>query len=74
MNATALTLHMSLLEDQTASFIVRIWRERGEANPAGRFGDAEELGALCAFVASSHAGYITGQSLLIDGGSYPGTF
>lgn len=30
MNATALTLFMSLLEDQTASFIVRIWRERGE--------------------------------------------
>ncbi len=30
MNAAELTLHMSLLEDQTASFIVRIWRERGE--------------------------------------------
>lgn len=42
--------------------------------PARRFGDANELGALCAFLCSTHAGFITGQSLLIDGGAYPGTF
>ena len=42
--------------------------------PARRFGDARELGALCAFLCSAHAGFITGQSLLIDGGAYPGTF
>jgi len=42
--------------------------------PAGRFGEPHELGALCAFLCSAHAGYITGQSLLIDGGAYPGTF
>jgi 3-oxoacyl-[acyl-carrier protein] reductase len=42
--------------------------------PAKRFGDANELGALCAFLCSVHAGFITGQSLLIDGGAYPGTF
>lgn len=42
--------------------------------PAKRFGDAGELGALCAFLCSAHAGFITGQSLLIDGGAYPGTF
>lgn len=42
--------------------------------PAKRFGDANELGALCAFLCSAHAGFITGQSLLIDGGAYPGTF
>jgi 3-oxoacyl-[acyl-carrier protein] reductase len=40
--------------------------------PAGRFGDPEEFGAACAFLCSQHAGYITGQSLLIDGGAYPG--
>ncbi|MFL5093067.1 MAG: 3-oxoacyl-ACP reductase, partial [Xanthobacteraceae bacterium] len=28
----------------------------------------------CAFLCSSQAGYITGQSLLIDGGAFPGTF
>ncbi|AWY38949.1 SDR family NAD(P)-dependent oxidoreductase [Pseudomonas putida] len=37
--------------------------------PAKRFGTPEEFGALCAFVCSSHASYITGQNLLIDGGA-----
>jgi len=44
------------------------------AVPAGRFGTPAEFGALCAFLCSSHAGYIVGQNLLIDGGNYPGTF
>jgi 3-oxoacyl-[acyl-carrier protein] reductase len=52
----------------------QIFRERAEANTAKRYGDPAELGALCAFLCSTHAGYITGQSLLIDGGSYPGAF
>ena len=42
--------------------------------PAKRFGEAKELGALCAFLCSAHAGFMTGQSLLIDGGASPGTF
>ena len=42
--------------------------------PAKRFGQPDEIGALCAFICSAHAGFITGQSLLIDGGAYPGTF
>jgi 3-oxoacyl-[acyl-carrier protein] reductase len=44
------------------------------AVPAGRFGNIDEFGALCAFLCSAHAGYIVGQNLLIDGGAYPGTF
>ena len=44
------------------------------ANPAGRYGRPDELGAYCAFLCSAQAGYITGQNLLIDGGSYPGTY
>ena len=43
------------------------------ANPAGRFGTAEEFGAACAFLCSAHAGFITGHNLLLDGGAYPGT-
>ena len=43
------------------------------ANPAGRFGTIEEFGAACAFLCSRHAGFITGQNLLLDGGEYPGT-
>ena len=42
--------------------------------PARRFGTAQEFGAICAFLCSVHAGYITGQNLLADGGAYPGTF
>ena len=44
------------------------------AIPAKRFGHAAELGYACAFLCSAHAGYITGQSLVMDGGEYPGTF
>lgn len=40
--------------------------------PAKRFGDPAEFGAACAFLCSDRAGFITGQSLLIDGGAYPG--
>jgi 3-oxoacyl-[acyl-carrier protein] reductase len=43
-------------------------------SPAGRFGRPAELGAACAFLCSVHAGYITGQNWLLDGGEYPGTY
>jgi len=36
--------------------------------PMRRYGDPSEVGALCAFLCSSHAGYITGQTIIIDGG------
>jgi len=49
-------------------------KQRAEANPSKRFGNIEEFGAACAFLASVHAGYITGQNLLMDGGAFPGTF
>ena len=38
------------------------------AIPAARLGTAEEFGATCAFLCSVHAGYITGQNILLDGG------
>ena len=44
------------------------------SNPSRRFGRPEEFGATCAFLCSAQAGYITGQNILIDGGSYSGTF
>jgi 3-oxoacyl-[acyl-carrier protein] reductase len=52
----------------------QIWRERAAGNPARRYGRAAEFGAYCAFLCSQHAGYVTGQNILVDGGSYPGTF
>ena len=42
--------------------------------PAGRFGTQDEFGAFCAFLCSVHAGYMTAQNVLLDGGHYPGTF
>ena len=42
--------------------------------PAQRFGTPEEFGAICAFLCSTHAAYMTGQNVLADGGAYPGTF
>jgi 3-oxoacyl-[acyl-carrier protein] reductase len=42
--------------------------------PAGRFGQPEEFGQLCAFICGAQASYITGQNFLIDGGLYPGTY
>ena len=42
--------------------------------PARRFGTPEEFGAICAFLCSTHAAYMTGQNVLADGGAYPGTF
>jgi 3-oxoacyl-[acyl-carrier protein] reductase len=47
---------------------------RLRGNPSHRFGRPEEFGAAAAFLASTHAGFITGQNLLIDGGAYPGIF
>jgi 3-oxoacyl-[acyl-carrier protein] reductase len=40
--------------------------------PAGRFGQPDEFGAAAAFMCSAHAGFITGQNLLLDGGIFPG--
>jgi 3-oxoacyl-[acyl-carrier protein] reductase len=43
------------------------------AVPAKRFGSPAEFGRTCAFLCSEHAGYITGQSILVDGGLFPST-
>jgi 3-oxoacyl-[acyl-carrier protein] reductase len=75
----------SFATDRLEGFIQREAKARGlsreaaiaalEAEtPAGRFGRPPELGAACAFLCSIHAGYITGQNWLLDGGEYPGTF
>ena len=43
--------------------------ERAAGIPAGRYGTREEFGAACAFLCSQHAGFIVGQSILLDGGA-----
>ena len=50
----------------------KVRQERLETIPAGRLGRPAEFGAACAFLCSAHAGYITGQNLLLDGGAFRG--
>ena len=66
------------------NFAAQAKREGGDAeairqariakHPAKRLGQPEEFGAACAFLCSAHAGYINGQNLLMDGGSFSGLF
>src|SRR6266849_3552489 len=47
-------------------------KKQAAAAPMGRLGDPAEFGAACAFLCSKQAGYITGQTLGIDGGALMG--
>jgi 3-oxoacyl-[acyl-carrier protein] reductase len=47
-------------------------RQQADSIAAKRLGRPEELGAACAFLCSTQAGFISGQNLHLDGGSYPG--
>ena len=42
-------------------------------NPAKRLGEIEEFGFACAWMCSAHSGYLTGQNILLDGGSFNST-
>jgi 3-oxoacyl-[acyl-carrier protein] reductase len=41
---------------------------------AGRLGRPEEFGDAFAFLCSANSGYMSGQNLQLDGGSYDGVF
>ena len=62
------------LVKQTGKTIAEVDEQRLAEIPAGRLGSPLEFGTACAFLCGAHAGYITGQNLLMDGGAYPGTF
>jgi 3-oxoacyl-[acyl-carrier protein] reductase len=48
--------------------------QRRQQIPARRYGTPLEFGQMCAYLCSQQASYFTGQNVLIDGGTYPGTF
>ncbi len=66
--------HVRSIVELTGKKFEDIWQARAAENPAGRYGRPDEAGAYIAFLCSAHAGFITGQNLMIDGGQYPGTF
>jgi 3-oxoacyl-[acyl-carrier protein] reductase len=66
--------HVRSMVRMTGRPFEEIWEARGKENPAGRYGRPDEAGAYIAFLCSAHAGFITAQNLMIDGGQYPGTF
>jgi 3-oxoacyl-[acyl-carrier protein] reductase len=47
-------------------------RQIADSLPAKRFGTTEEFGDTCAFLCSAQSGFMTGQNLQLDGGSYEG--
>ena len=59
---------------RTGRSVEQVVADRLAKHPAHRFGRPEELGHTCAYLCSVHAGYINGQSILMDGGSFPGVF
>ena len=59
---------------KTGQSVETLLEARSKTIPAKRFGTPQEFGAICAFLCSRHASYITGQNILADGGAYPGTF
>ncbi len=53
---------------KTGKSIEEVITERKSAIPAGGFGDPVNIGSLAAFLLSGRNGYVTGQSIAVDGG------
>jgi len=50
------------------------YAEMAESIAARRIGRPNEVGDLCAYLCSVQASYISGQSISVDGGTFPGIF
>ena len=51
-----------------------IYAEWEKVIPLNRIGNPEELAALITFLASEKAGYMSGNTILADGGKFPGMY
>lgn len=54
--------------EMTAKLPEEIRNKMKEAIPLGRFGKPSDVAAVCMFLASEDANYITGQTIVVDGG------
>jgi 3-oxoacyl-[acyl-carrier protein] reductase len=69
--ATATVRLSSIIENKSKKTNVELSEVEAEMLheiPMRRFGKAEEIAAMAAFLASPAAGYVTGQSICVDGG------
>jgi NAD(P)-dependent dehydrogenase (short-subunit alcohol dehydrogenase family) len=59
-----------IVTESTEDFLEDPEMKKGleEGRPVCRLGNVNEVGALCAFLASDLAGYISGETIVIDGG------
>lgn len=57
---------------QTGETEAEVITRRMIPTPAGRLGEPSEFGSLCAYLCSAHAGFLTGQALVMDGGAHTG--
>jgi len=62
----------TILTDRIHQLYAGNLEQLAESIPAGRIGDPAEFGAACAFLCSRQAGYITGQTIGVDGGALRG--
>jgi len=68
-------LHLAEVKSKAEGITIeQHFTRQAAAIPAGRIGDPGEVGAVIAFLCSAPASYLTGQSLLVDGGLVQGTF
>lgn len=64
---------MAELHAELASITVEeAYEHMASTIAAGRLGQPDEVGDACAFLCSAQAGFISGQNLQLDGGSYRG--
>jgi 3-oxoacyl-[acyl-carrier protein] reductase len=70
---TARQQQMAELHASVAGITVdQAYAQMKKSIAAGRLGRPSEFGAACAFLCSAQAGFISGQNLQLDGGSYGG--